>query len=79
MWTPPPVEVRFEAGDARQLGSSSALPVGQYWIDEAIAVLPSNIVEQYRFDLEQSSARGRGVAVWTEDQIILDLNNEMQW
>ena len=55
------------------------MPAGRYWIDEAIAVVPSNIVERYRFDLEQSGARGRGVAVWAEDQkITLDLNSEMR-
>ncbi|MAD60028.1 MAG: hypothetical protein CMH49_00760 [Myxococcales bacterium] len=78
-WAPPPVEVRFEAGEARQINSSLALPTGRYWIDEAIAVVPSNIVERYRFDLEQSGARGRGIAVWAEDQkITLDLNSEMR-
>ena len=78
-WAPPPVEVRFEAGESRALSASSALPTGQYWIDEAIAIVPSDVVEQYRFDLVESGARGRGIAVWTDEQnVILDLNSEMR-
>jgi hypothetical protein len=78
-WAPPPVEVRFEVAEEQAVIESVPLPNGQYWLDEAIAFIPNNIVEQYRFDLVQSGARGRGVALWSEgNQLTLDLNSEMR-
>ena len=78
-WSPPAVEVTFEAGDQQILSESSPLSPGLYWIDQAIATVPNEIVEQYRFDLNQSGARGRGAVVWGEDNsVMMDLNSEMR-
>ena len=78
-WSPPSVEISFEAGDERTLGESAPLEPGLYWIDEAIATIPADLVEQYRVDLIESGARGRGAVVWHEDQrVTLDLNSEMR-
>lgn len=79
-WSPPSTLIDFTTTPSDFTATpSEALPVGLYWIDEAVAILPADLVEQYRFDLEQSGARGRGFLKWGEgDQVWLDLNSEMR-